>query len=214
MTEPSESEGTPPGGEGPTGRRLPGLRRKETVPAEPLRLSDLPPRQRRLAVIRSAAIVLVAWAVIFGAYYVLPFGDRSGPRVVLRLCADMGLVAAVFVWQIRRISVAELPELRAVEALGIVIALFLAAFSGVYLTMSHHLASNFSIPLNQTKALYFTITVFSTVGFGDITPQKDPTRMLVAAQMLLDLVIIGAVVQVLFNAARNRVGPSGSTGRG
>ena len=68
------------------------------------------------------------------------------------------------------IDAAELPELRAVEALGIVIALFLAAFSGVYLTMSHHLAANFSIPLNQTKALYFTITVFSTVGFGSSQP--------------------------------------------
>ncbi len=206
MTAPS---GDDPGSAGAeqAGRRLPGRRPRETLPAEPLRLADLDPRQRRLALIRAAATIGLAWAVIFGAYYVLPFGDRSGVRVVLRLCADLALIAAVFAWQIRRISLAELPELRAVEALGIVIALFLASFSGVYLTMAHHSASTFSQPLDQTQALYFTVTVFSTVGFGDITPKTDPSRLVVAAQMLLDLVIIGAVVRVLLNAAKSRVAP-------
>ena len=38
-------------------------------------------------------------------------------------------------------------------------------------------------------------------------PKTDPARLVVAAQMLLDLVIIGAVVRVLLNAAKSRVGP-------
>ena len=50
--------------------------------------------------------------------------------------------------------------------------------------------------------MYFTITVFSTVGFGDITPRTDSWRILVSIQMLLDLVIIGAVVRILINAAK------------
>ena len=37
-------------------------------------------------------------------------------------------------------------------------------------------------------------TVLSTVGFGDITPRTDPTRVMVSIQMLLDLVLIGVVV--------------------
>ena len=44
--------------------------------------------------------------------------------------------------------------------------------------------------------------MFSTVGFGDITPRTDSGRILVSLQMLLDLVIIGAVVRILINAAK------------
>ncbi len=160
--------------------------------------------------VRSAAIIVLAWALILGAFFVLPIGRQSGLREIVRIGADIALIGALVAWQIRRISVAELPELRAAEALGIVVAIFLVAFSAIYLSMSHHGASNFSQPLDQTKALYFTITVFSTVGFGDITPRTDPARLIVAAQMLLDLALIGAGVRLILNVARSRIGPAAS----
>jgi hypothetical protein len=59
----------------------------------------------------------------------------------------------------------------------------------------------FSVDLDRTSALYFTITVFSTVGFGDISPQIDFARWIVSVQMLLDLVVLGVIVRVLFGAA-------------
>jgi len=141
---------------------------------------------------------------IFGAYYVLPIDRESELRAVVRLAADIALIASVFIWQIRRISRAELPELRAIEALGITVALFLVLFSGVYLALSRNTGA-FTQSLDQTRALYFTISVFSTVGFGDITPRTDTARLIVSAQMLLDLVVIGAVVRLIFSAARSRV---------
>ena len=183
-------------------------------PATPLRLSDLDARQRRLAVLRAVLTIAVAWVLILGAYYVLPFDHLSAAHNVLRLGAVTALVAVVLVWQIRRISTAELPELRAVEALGIIVAIFLVGFSIVYLSMSHNAVRTFSQSLDHTRALYFTITVFSTVGFGDITPRTDTARLIVAAQMLLDLAIIGAVVRLIFNAARSRVSSSGDTAAG
>ncbi len=161
---------------------------------------------------RCGATVVLCWVFLVGAFYVLPIGHESGLRAGVRLGVDIALVGAVFSWQIRRISVAALPELRAVEALGIVLALFLVLFSGIYLAMSHEAVRNFTQGLDHTRALYFTISVFSTVGFGDITPKTDAARLVVSAQMLLDLAIIGAAVRLIFNAARSRIAPSPAEG--
>jgi hypothetical protein len=47
----------------------------------------------------------------------------------------------------------------------------LITFAAVYLSLSESSDTHFSEPLNHTGALYLVITVFSTVGFGDITPE-------------------------------------------
>ncbi len=162
--------------------------------------------------LRSSAIIAFSWVLIFGAYFVIPIGRESGLRALLRLGVDIAVIGVLLAWQIRRISMAELPELRAVEALGVVIAVFLVIFSALYLSLSHETPLIFTQRLDHAKALYFTITVFSTVGFGDITPRTDAARLLVSAQMLLDLAIIGAVVRLILNAAKTRVTPAGGGG--
>jgi hypothetical protein len=196
---------TQPDIEGTAPKSATGAQRRRPVVTAPLRLADLDRHQRRLAILRAVLTILLAWVLIVGGYYVLPFDHLSQGHNIFRLAVVAALVAAVLVWQIRRISFAALPELRAIEALGIVIAVFLVGFSIIYLSMSHNSMSTFTQGLDHTRALYFTISVFSTVGFGDITPRTDTARLVVAAQMLLDLAIIGAVVRLIFNAARSRV---------
>ena len=177
--------------------------RRKRPPSTPVRLADLPKPQRRLAMLRSVAIIVLAWALILGAFFVLPIGRESGLRAVVRLSADVALIGALIAWQIRRISAAELPELRAAEALGIIVAVFLVAFSAVYLALSHESPATFTERLSHAQALYFTITIFSTVGFGDITPRTDAARLVVSAQMLLDLALIGAGVRLILNVAKS-----------
>jgi voltage-gated potassium channel len=159
--------------------------------------------------LQTAANITAICVFIVAAFYLLPFDHLSAGRSVVRLSVVLALVIAVFVWQISRITSAELPELRAVEALGVVVTVFLIGFSVIYLSMSNSDPRTFTQTLDHTRALYFTITVFSTVGFGDITPRTDPARLVVAAQMLLDLAIIGAVVRLIINAARSRLTPPG-----
>jgi len=172
----------------------------------PRRLSELERSERRRAWLRTGAVLTLAWVVLIGVYYLIPDGllpDRhSGVAAVLRLGAGIALFVAILVTQARRITGAELPELRAVEALGVVIPLFLVVFATVYLSMTKGSPGMFSEQLNHTRALYFAVTVFSTVGFGDITPKTDLAMIIVSVQMLLDLVIIGAVVRLLLNAAQ------------
>jgi len=173
----------------------------------PRRLSELDKGERRRAWLRTAVVLVVAWAVLIAVYYLVPAGvvpgrHRSGAGTFVHLGIAVTLFAAILAGEARRIMTAELPELRAVEALGVVIPLFLVMFASSYLSLSNSSAVTFTEQLDHTRALYFTITVFSTVGFGDITPKTDLARIIVSIQMLLDLVIIGAVVRLLFNAAQ------------
>ena len=66
-------------------------------------------------------------------------------------------------------------------------------------------ARNFSEVLDHSASLYFTVTVFATVGFGDIVPLTAPARLLTAVQMLLDLVVLGAVVRIVAFTARHQI---------
>jgi hypothetical protein len=61
-------------------------------------------------------------------------------------------------------------------------------------------ASNFGEPLTHTDALYFTVTVFSTTGFGEITAKTEAARLVVTAQMIADLLIIGLGLRVILGA--------------
>jgi hypothetical protein len=170
------------------------------------RLSDLERGERRRAWLRTGVVLALAWIVLTVVYYLVPAGvvpaRHAGADAFLRLGIGTALFAAILAWQARRIVGAELPELRAVQALGVVVPLFLVLFASSYLSMSNASALTFSQQLDHTRAIYFAVTVFSTVGFGDITPQTDLARIIVSIQMLLDLVIIGAVVRMLLNAAQ------------
>jgi hypothetical protein len=52
----------------------------------------------------------------------------------------------------------------------------------------------------RTDALYFTVTVFSTVGFGDISATSQAARLIVTIQMILDLIVLGLGVRVFLAA--------------
>ena len=168
----------------------------------PRRWKDLDGRERRRLTARTFIVIAVAWTVLIGVYYLLPLDGGSGWEVTIRLVSGIVLFGVVLVWQLRHISTADVPELRAVRALGVIIPLFLVVFASTYLSLSHSSASHFSESLNHTAALYLTVTVFATVGFGDIVPKGDLARTFVTIQMILDLIVIGAVARLLINAAR------------
>lgn len=173
----------------------------------PRRLSELDKGERRRAWLRTVAVLALAWAVLIAVYYLVPAGvvptrRHPGADTFVHLGIAAALFAAILAGLARRIVAAELPELRAFEALGVVIPLFLVVFASTYLSLSNSSAVMFTEQLNHTRALYFTITIFSTVGFGDITPKTDLAQIIVSIQMLLDLAIIGVVVRMLLNAAQ------------
>jgi voltage-gated potassium channel len=143
---------------------------------------------------------LASTAVLVAVYYLLPLDHTSIRRAATVLV--IGLVALIVLvsFQVRTIMRSPFPGLRAIEALATSLPLFLLLFSGTYLVMAATTAGTFGHRLTHTDALYFTVTVFSTVGFGDITAKSDGARLLVTAQMVLDLVILGIGAKIIFGA--------------
>jgi voltage-gated potassium channel len=109
----------------------------------------------------------------------------------------MGLLVA---WQVRAILRSPYPALRAVEAIALLLPLFLLLFAGTYAVLSGSDPGAFTEPLSQLDSLYFVVTVFATVGFGDISAVSGVARVLVTVQMVGDLVLIGLVLRVFLGA--------------
>lgn len=158
-----------------------------------------PPRRRVIVVSTRATLTVV---FLIALYYLLPLTTRPGGVALLGLLVGLAAITGLIVFQIRAIVRARYPGLRALETLALVIPGFLLSFSAGYFLASQTNPAVFSEPLTRSDALYFTITVFATVGFGDINPVAEPLRLVVAVQMLADLLFLGLVLQAVLNAVR------------
>jgi hypothetical protein len=139
-------------------------------------------------------------AALVAIYYLLPL-DHTSTWIAATILV-IGLVAfiALVIFQVRLIIRSRFPGLRAVEALATSLPLFLLLFSSTYVVMAAVSATNFGEKLTHTDALYFTVTVFTTVGFGDITAKSEGARLLITGQMATDLIILGIGAKIILGA--------------
>jgi hypothetical protein len=177
---------------------------------------ELPLATRRRLVRLGVLRVLATTIVLVVLYYVLPI-DRS-KNVPAVLAAGLVILVVFTAWQRRAVIRDRYPAVRAVEAMATSLPLFLLLFAWAYLSMAHNNPANFNVhPLTRTDVLYFSVTVFSTVGFGDILAVSELARVVVMAQMLIDLLILGLVVHVFVGAvqfARRQAGGQAGTASG
>lgn len=169
-------------------------------------------RQVVWAVLRVAGIV----AALVALYYVLPLDHSSMGAAATVLLTGLAGFAGLVAVQVRVILRSRFPGLRALEALATSIPFFLLLFAAAYVTLAAQSPGSLSTSLSHTNGLYFTVTVFSTVGFGDITAKSEAAQLLVTLQMLADLAVFGLAIKVILEAARRglqrRSAPRGGGG--
>ncbi len=134
--------------------------------------------------------------LILVIYFFIPVEGAAG----LVTTAALALLAMViYTWavirMIGRISRAPNPMLVVGEAVVVAVLLFVALFALLYMVMTTANPGAFSMVLDKSAALYFAMTITSTVGFGDIVPVSTLARNVVTFQMLLNLVVLGAAVR-------------------
>ncbi len=157
------------------------------------------PRQVVLGVLRSVASAIALVAL----YYLLPLDSLASLPLGVILVAGLLVLAAVAAWQLRLILRATHPGVRAAEALATTVPLFLLLFASAYFAMARASPATFSEHLTRTDTLYFAVTTFSTVGYGDITAVSQAARLVVTAQIILDLLVLGLGLK-LFTGAVHR----------
>ncbi|WP_042431926.1 potassium channel family protein [Streptacidiphilus anmyonensis] len=172
-----------------------GATRAEHHKPAPTRLT---PRQAFWAVLRAVGSIVALLAL----YYLLPLDRTSLPVAITVLLVGLAGFVALVVYQVEAIIRSPFPGVRAMESLATSVPFFLLLFASTYVVLAAVSLHNFGSHLNHTDSLYFTVTVFATVGFGDITAKSELARLVVTGQMIADLVVLGLAVRVTVGAVR------------
>jgi voltage-gated potassium channel Kch len=141
--------------------------------------------------------------VLVTLYYMLPLHDFVTGSAAVRLVVIVVVLFTLVAWQLRSIIRSRHPGARAIQALAVAVPLFLLLFASTYVVLASVTPSSFNpAGLTRTNAIYFTVSTFATVGFGDITPASEAARLVVTGQILLDLLFVGAGIRVFVLAVQ------------
>jgi voltage-gated potassium channel len=156
-------------------------------------------RRRRLlamTLLRSAATVVIMVTV----YYVAPLDQPLSALTGIEFVGGLLALTLAVAWQLWAVLRSSIPRLRAIEAVAVGLPGLLLLYAAVYIVIATSAPNSFTEPLSRTDGLYFTVTVFATVGFGDIAPRSELSRILVTTQILTGLVAVGLVAKIVVGA--------------
>lgn len=134
-------------------------------------------------------------------YYLLPlrapWGDAvSAGRLTGSLAAWAVLVLLLRV-EARRSRARQERQYHRVQQLLTALYLLVLGFALLYIVMQTVDPEQFAGMANRSDALYFSVTIMGTVGFGDVHAAATPARLMVTAQMLFNLIYLGTALRVL-----------------
>ena len=144
----------------------------------------------------------VTAAVLLVLYYDAPLDRPLDGVTGLFFLAALALFVTVIAFQVRGILRSAHPRLQAVRAVAVGLPLLWVIFASTYWIVAAEQPDAFTEPLDRTDGLYFTVTVFTTVGFGDIAAVSELARILVTVQMLVGLVTVGVLAKLVLGAVQ------------
>ena len=182
--------------------RMAGSRRV-TGDAGPASSPDPGGRTRR-DVVGSVIRTTLVLAVLLCAYGFAPLDHRPAGTVGVQLALWLLVSFTVIGFQILAVTRSPYPRLRAIEGIAVSVPLFVLLFSSAYFIIGRVDPAGFNEPLSKLDTVYFTTTIFATVGFGDIVARSEAARTVVTLQMFSDLLLIGLIAKVLYGAVQQR----------
>ncbi|MEV0054856.1 ion channel [Saccharopolyspora shandongensis] len=158
------------------------------------------PGSDRWKVVINLATALGAVVACTVAYYLLPigrFGLVGTVNSVVGFAVGLAVVSALIVVQVRRFRIGGAH--RGSSMAGVVVALYLAVlfFAAVYFGLAHQDPGSIASLRTKTDALYFSLTITSTVGFGDVHAISQAARAAAAVHMAFNIGFLAAAVTIV-----------------
>lgn len=161
-------------------------------------------RATHRAVVLAIVRILALTGVLCLVFALAPLELRDADNIAVRLVLSVVVLAVVVALQIWLVARSPYPMVRAIESLSLSLPLLIFVFASTYFAMSQANGDSFNQMLTRTDAVYFAVTIFATVGFGDLVATSEAARVAVTVQMIVDLVFIGVVARVLLGTVRQR----------
>jgi voltage-gated potassium channel len=170
---------------------------EDSIPVARKHLLDAIPPNRWKAIALSALRVAIGLGFMWWTYSLVP-KDVDQRMFIPAVLLLVGL--AVYIWfvkrEVERVLGSRYPEVLAVEGLILSAALFMVIFATIYLVIDGLNPGSFTEPLSHLSSHYLTLTILSTVGFGDITAVTDQARLAVMIQMAMTLGFLAVTIRV------------------
>lgn len=174
---------------------------------------DRGPRRPGGTPLRLAAVG--AGVLMTAAYFLLPLEELGPDRPVVSwtlFTLALVSIALLLLFEIRDV-LTDRPGTRPGVAIPLLMCLSMLVFSGAYHTLSRE-PGQFNGLNTRTDALYFTIVTLATLGYGDITPRGQSSRLVVVLQILYTFVFLTAAATALSRWLRVRVSDHVREGKG
>lgn len=162
------------------------------------------PRARRRHLLAMVVLrTLLTTAVLILAYALLPFTLLKESRYVFTALLGLLLVVAVLALQFWQTLRSPYPRIRATEAVMTSGPLFIVMFATMHYLIGALVSGSYTQPMTRLDALYYTVTTFATVGYGDISPVSQVARLVALLQMVFGLLLVGVIARLLFGIAQS-----------
>jgi voltage-gated potassium channel len=154
-------------------------------------------RKRVLINLATSLGAVVACTVV---YYLLPvdrFGLVGTVNAVVAFAVGLAAVSSLILFQVRRFRIGGARHGSSIA--GVAAALYLAVlfFAAVYFGLARQDPGSIASLRTKTDALYYSLTITSTVGFGDVHPVSQLARAVASVQMAFNIGFLAVAVAVV-----------------
>jgi voltage-gated potassium channel len=158
----------------------------------------------------TAALILA----LLVAYYALPMAGRWWPLPAVAGPVAICALGPISLRQQKAILTSARPLSSVIRAILIMGTLLIVGFAATYYAVDQQMSGQISGLETKTDAMYYTVTILATVGFGDILPTGQFARALTTFHMLANLIVVTVSVRLVIEAGRRRLAPSKSPDQG